>query len=56
MENGIEQLLTVTLFPTVRPRSTLALSRQGLYRTSEAPLKLSHAYYNLTIYVLHTNR
>ena len=27
-----------------------------LHRTSEAPLKLSHIYYNLTIYVLHTNR
>ena len=27
-----------------------------LYRTSEAPLKLLHLYYNLTIYVLHTNR
>ena len=27
-----------------------------LHRTSEAPLKLSHVYYNLTIYVLHTNR
>ena len=26
-----------------------------IYRTSEAPLKLSHIYYNLTIYVLHTN-
>ena len=26
-----------------------------LHRTSEAPLKLSHVYYNLTIYVLHTN-
>ena len=24
------------------------------YCTSEAPLKLSHVYYNLTIYVLHT--
>ena len=33
-----------------------ALLRQRLYRTSEAPLKLFHVYYNLTIYVLHTNR
>ena len=30
--------------------------QQRLYRTSEAPLKLLHVYYNLTIYVLHTNR
>ena len=29
---------------------------QRLYCTSEAPLKLLHVYYNLTIYVLHTNR
>ena len=42
------------LIPTLRP--TLALLRQRLYRTSEAPLKLLHVYYNLTIYVLHTNR
>ena len=34
--------LTVTLIPTLRPTSTLALLRQGLYRTSEAPLKVSH--------------
>ena len=39
---------------TLRP--TLALLRQRLYRTSEAPLKLLHVYYNLTIYVLRTNR
>ena len=44
---------TVTL--TLRRSSTLALLRQRLYRTSEAPLKLLHVYYNLTIYVLHTN-
>ena len=35
-------LLTVTLIPTLRP--TLALLRQRLYRTSEAPLKLLTAY------------
>ena len=35
---------------------TLALLRQRLYRTSEAPLKLLHVYYNLIIYVLRTNR
>ena len=46
--------IAVTLTPTVRP--TLGLLRQRLYRTSEAPLKLLHVYYNLTIYVLHTNR
>ena len=51
----IVSVLTVTLFPTLRPTSTLALLRQRLYRTSEAPLKLSHVYYNLTIYVLHTS-
>ena len=33
---------------TLRPTSTLALLRQRLYRTSEASLKLSHVYYNLT--------
>ena len=33
---------------TLRPTSTLALLRQRPYRTSEAPLKLSHVYYNLT--------
>ena len=32
---------TVTLIPTLRPASTLARLRQRLYRTSEAPLKLS---------------
>ena len=36
--------------------SALALLRQRLYRTSEAPLKLSHVQYNLTIYVFHTLR
>ena len=41
------------MIPTLRP--TLALLRQRLYRTSEAPLKLLHVYYNLTTYVLHTN-
>ena len=50
----LDGTLTVTLIPTLRP--TLALLRQRLYRTSEAPLKLLHVYYNLTIYVLHTNR
>ena len=41
---------TGTLIPTIRPTSTQALLRQRLYRTSEAPLKLSHVCYNLTIY------
>ena len=44
----------ITLIPTLRP--TLALLRQRLHRTSEAPLKLLHIYYNLTVCVLHTNR
>ena len=35
--------------------SALALLRQRLYRTSQAPVKLSHVYYNLKIYVLHTD-
>ena len=47
---------TVTLIPTLRPTSTPTQLRQRLYRTSEAPLKISHVYYKLTIYVLHTNR
>ena len=47
----LDGTLTVALIPTLRPTSTLALLRQRLYRTSEAPLKLSHVYYNLTIYV-----
>ena len=38
-----------------RTTSTLALLQQRLYRTSEAPLKLSHVYYNLTICVFHTS-
>ena len=46
----LDGTLTVTLIPTLRP--TLALLPQRLYRTSEAPLKLLHVYYNLTIYVL----
>ena len=52
----LDGTFTVTLIPTLRP--TLALLRQRLYRTSEAPLKLLHVYYNLTtaIYVLRTNR
>ena len=50
----LDGTLTVTLIPTLR--TTLALLRQRLYRTSEAPLKLLHQYYNLTIYALHTNR
>ena len=50
-----DETLTVTLIPTPRPTSTSPLLRQRLYRTSEAPVKLSHVYYNLTIYVLHTN-
>ena len=43
----LDGTLTVTLIPTLRP--TLALLRQRQYRTSEAPLKLLHVYYNLTI-------
>ena len=54
LELSLDGTLTVTLIRTLRP--TLALLRQRLYRTSEAPLKLLHVYYNLTIYVLHTNR
>ena len=46
---------TVTLIPTLRRTSTPVLLRQRLYRTPEAPLKLLHVYYNLTIYVLQTN-
>ena len=47
----LDWTLTVTLIPTLRPTSTLALFRQRPYRTSEAPLKLSHVYYKLiTIY------
>ena len=46
--------LTETLISTLRP--PLALLRQRLYSTSKTPLKLSHVYYNLTIYMLHTNR
>ena len=44
----LDETPTVTLIPTLRPTSTLALLRQRLYRTSEASLKLSHVYYNLT--------
>ena len=51
----LDGTLTVTLIPTRRPK-TLPLLRQRLHRTSEAPLKQLHVYYNLTIYVLHTNR
>ena len=54
LELSLDGTLTVTLIPTLTP--TLALLRQRLYRTSEAPLKLLHVYYNLTIYVLRTNR
>ena len=49
----LDGTLTLTLIPTFRP--TLALLRQRLYRTSEAPRRLLHVYYNLTIYVLNTN-
>ena len=48
---SLDGTLTVTLIPTLRPMSTLTLLRRRLYRISEAPLKLSHVYYNLTIYV-----
>ena len=44
----LDWTLTVALIPTLRPTSALAKLRQGLYRTSEAPLKPSHVYYNLT--------
>ena len=44
----LDWTLTITLIPTLKLTSTLAKLRQGLYRTSEAPLKLSHVYYNLT--------
>ena len=45
-----DETLTVTLIPTLRPTSTLALLRQRLYRTSpaEAPVKVSHVYYIIT--------
>ena len=49
----LDRTPTATL--TIRRTSTLAMLRQLLYRTSEVPLKLLHVYYNLTIYVLHTN-
>ena len=42
----LDGTLKVALTPTLRP--TLALLRQRLHRTSEAPLKLLHLYYNLT--------
>ena len=45
-------LWLLTLIPTLRP--TLALLRQRLYRTSEAPLKLLHVYYNLTLVIVVT--
>ena len=44
----LDGTLTVTLNPTLRPTSTLALLRQPrLYRTSEAPLKLQP--YNICV-------
>ena len=44
----LDGTLTVTLNPTLRPTSTLALLRQPrLYRTSEAPLKLQP--YNIRV-------
>ena len=52
----LERTLIVTLISTLRPTSTLALLRQRLYCASETPLKLSHVHYNLTIYMLRTNR
>ena len=52
----LDGTLKVKLIPTLRPTSTLALLRQRLYCTSEAPQKLSHVYCNLTIYMLHKNR
>ena len=50
----VRQNTPVTLIPTLRPTSTLALLRQRLYRTSGAPLKLSHVRYNLRIFVFPT--
>ena len=43
----IDETLTVTLTPKLKPTSTLALLRQRLYRTSEEPLKLLQVYYTL---------
>ena len=43
----VDETLAVTLRPKLRPTSTLALLRQRLYRTSEAPLQLHHVYYTL---------
>ena len=44
----LDGTLTVTLNPTLRPTSTLALLRQlRLYRTLEAPLKLQP--YNIRV-------
>ena len=45
----LDGTLKVTLIPTLT--QTLALLRQRLYLTSEAPLKLLHVYYNLTIII-----
>ena len=50
--NSLIAILVCSCTQTLRPTSTLALSRQRLYRASEAPLKLSHVYYNLKIHVL----
>ena len=47
MRTLVDETLTVTLTPKLRPTSTLALLRQRLYRTSEAPLKLLHVFYTL---------
>ena len=47
MRTLVDETLTVTLTPKLRPTSTLALLRQRLYRTSEAPLKLLHIFYTL---------
>ena len=41
--------LTVTLFSTLRPTSTLALLRQRLSRTSEAPLAGMLQPYNIRV-------
>ena len=40
MRTSLDETPTVTLTPTLRPASTLALLRQGLYRTSQAPVNL----------------
>ena len=47
MRTLVDETLAVTLTPKLRPTSTLALLRQRLYRTSEAPLQPLHVFYTL---------